>query len=119
MTFLNLNLWTVSMEKRYIKGFEIDYQKVAEKIAMVTNMNDPKFSAALDEVVHYFDRKAYKFVGLGCSNRPGRDLAMVIVLAVGYDRGELEEKELGPIDETIQAALPHVLDGPHVWEEWR
>jgi hypothetical protein len=42
---------------------------------------------------------------------------MVVVL-VGNDRTELEKKEFGPIDETIQAALPHVLDGPQVWEEW-
>ena len=39
------------------------------------------------------------------------------ILAVGYNRTELEKEELGPIDESIQAALPHVLDGPHVWEE--
>jgi hypothetical protein len=107
------------MEKRYIKGFEVDYQKVAEKIAMVTDTSDPKVTAAVHGVIKYFDREAYKYVGLGCVNRPDERLAMVIVLAVGNDRTELEKKELGPIDETIQAALPHVLDGPHVWEEWR
>ena len=32
------------------------------------------------------------------------------------DEERLRKKELGTIDESIQAALPHTLVGPDVWE---
>lgn len=67
----------------------MDFQKFAEKIAMVTNTSDPKFSAVLDEVVKCFNHQAYK---VGVLEQIGRQLAMVIVLANGYDRGNLENE---------------------------
>jgi hypothetical protein len=41
-----------------------------------------------------------------------RHLALVIALEFDSD----EEKELGPIDDSIRAAHPHALVGPDVWE---
>jgi hypothetical protein len=45
-------------------------------------------------------------------------VALILDLEFGYDKGELKNKDLGKIDESIQKALPHALVGPEVWEVW-
>lgn len=43
-------------------------------------------------------------------------MSLIIAFPIGYDKDELEKKDLGEIDETIREALAHVLVGPGVWE---
>lgn len=45
-------------------------------------------------------------------------LCNVIVLQEGTNRKVLEEKPLGPIDETIKWAIPLVFEGPGVFEQY-
>ena len=45
-----------------------------------------------------------------------RHLALVIALEIDDDGERLKKKELGTIDESIKAALPHTLVGPDIWE---
>ncbi|KAF8157892.1 hypothetical protein B0H34DRAFT_858790 [Crassisporium funariophilum] len=44
-------------------------------------------------------------------------LALIIALAVDEDEEALKQKE-SFVDEAIEAARPHVLVGPDIWEEW-
>jgi hypothetical protein len=67
------------------------------------------------------NRSAYlKILTAYDSESPGPDgirhLALIIALEISENKDELEEKDLGEIDETIVQARPHVLDGPGVWE---
>lgn len=81
-------------------------------------MGDPAAQAGVC-VVKKKKIQPYKYTGLGRTG-PGDHVALVVVLAVGEDREELENRELGLVDETIQVALPYyVLEGPYVCEEWR
>ena|SRR5436190_22905422 len=108
------------MEKRYIKGFEVNIHKVAKQIAEVEDVSDSRAQAAVRIVIEDFNREGYEFIGLGrVGSGPGDKVALVVVLAVGKDREELEGRELRRIDDTLQSALPYVLEGPYVWEEWR
>ena len=106
------------MEKRYIKGFELNIHKCAELIGEVDSVADPMAITAVRVVVGDFNREAYKYIGLGRTG-PKDQCALVVVLQVGKDHNELESRDLGPIDQSIQEGLPYVLEGPYVWEEMR
>jgi len=69
------------------------------------------------------NRNGYKFIGAVYDRPPDQSdhedhLAIVIVLEEGGDLAKLRTQELGLLDESIEAARPHVLVGPDVWELW-
>lgn len=59
------------------------------------------------------NRSAYMNIATGYepASHGERHLALIIVFEVGDDRDKLKEKELGSIDESIEAVLPHILVG--------
>jgi hypothetical protein len=101
----------------YVKGFKIDRQKVADMIG--APRGDPVVDAGIRVVVEQLNRSAYIDIVAGYeppSPDGQRHLALVIALEVDNDEERLKKKELGAIDESIRAALPHSLVGPDVWE---
>jgi hypothetical protein len=102
---------------RYAKGFKIDRQKVANMIE--APRGDPIVDTGIRVVVEQLNRSAYIRIVVGCeppSADGQRHLALVIALEIGDDEEGLKKKELGTIDDSIRAALPHALVGPDVWE---
>ena len=105
---------------RYVKGFKIDSQKVADIVGAKDEL-DPVVESAIDVIVDRLNRSAYLRIVVGCeppSPDGERNLALIIALEIGEDKDELKKKDLGEIDESIRVALPHVLVGPDVWELW-
>ena len=106
------------MLTRYVKGYKIDRQKVADLVE-AANRKDPLVDAGIRSVVARLNRSAYMNIATGYdppTPEGARHLALIVALDVGYDQEQLKEKKLGDIDESIMAALPHVLVGPDVWE---
>lgn len=102
-------------EKQYFKGFILDRQAIAAKLAGVESTTDPEVDIYSNIIIKGFNRDGYKFIGL-VSDVPRKGfLALAIVLMVGSSAEELRKVELD-VDETIMAAKPHVLIGPGVWE---
>jgi hypothetical protein len=101
----------------YVKGFKIDRQKVADIVE--AKRSDPLVDAAIGVVVELLNRSAYLNIVTGYeppSPDGERHLALVVALEIDDDEQRLVKKELGTIDESIIAALPHTLVGPDVWE---
>jgi len=104
----------------YVKGFKISRERIATMVG-VRDVVDPEVNATIPAIVHLLDRSAYLRVVCGwvpATPDRKRHLALIIALAFGADKDELKEKDLGEIDESIKRALPHVLEGPDVWELW-
>jgi len=90
-----------------------------------SDMMDPEINAFIPSVVRQINRFAYlKIVGgweTGKTATPldtERELEVIIALAFGNDKDDLEKKDLREIDSSINWALPHALEGPDVWELW-
>ena len=99
----------------YVKGFKIDRQKVADMVE--APRGDPVVDAGIRVVVEQLNRSAYIDIVAGYeppSPDGQRHLALVIALKIDTDEERLKKKELGTIDESIRAALPHTLVGPDV-----
>lgn len=56
----------------------------------------------------------YKYLDCGYKHDGNGDVVMIIVLADGYDKEEVKNRDLGVIDETIEWARSYVLTGPDV-----
>lgn len=113
-----------SIGRRYVKGFKIDRQKVADTVDL-PDPCDPEVDDYIRIIIHDLNRSGYKFIGaVHERNPPGQQpdgrthLAVLIILDEGYDEEELRQRELGAVDDTIEVARPHVLVGPDVWELW-
>jgi hypothetical protein len=52
-------------KKRFIKGFEVNYEKIAEKLAKVVDITDPKVFIAITVVIKNIKREGYEYIGLG------------------------------------------------------
>ena len=102
----------------YVKGFKIDRGKVA-KIVGAKNRLDRLVGFGIRGVVEQLNRSAYLSIEVG-REPPGPDgerrSALIVALEIGEDKDELKKKDLGEIEESIRRALPHVLEGPDVWE---
>jgi hypothetical protein len=101
----------------YVKGFKIDRQKVADIIK--APRGDPIVDTGISVVVEQLNRSAYISIEVGYeppSADGQRHLALIIALEIDDDEERLKKKELGTVDESIRAALPHTLVGPDVWE---
>ena len=107
--------------KMYVKGFKLDRNKLA-KLAARYSGDDGDVDSYIPVLIHQLNRDSYKYVGCAYEHEPDprdgqRHLTLVIVLEQGMDKEELERRELKhPIDSSIEWALPHVLEGPDVWE---
>jgi len=106
------------MLTRYVKGYKIDSQKVADLVE-AANRKDPLVDVGICSVVAWLNSSGYVNIATGYKP-PTPDgachLALIITLDVSYNQQQLREKKLGDIDESIMAMLPHVLGGPDVWE---
>ena len=107
--------------KMYVKGFKLDRDKLAKLAAHYSgDVGDIDFYIPV--LIHQLNRDSYKYVGCAYEHEPDprdgqRRLTLVIVLEQGTDKEELERMELKyPTDASIELALPHVLQGPDVWE---
>ena len=108
------------MRKKYVQGFKINRRKVAG-IAEVESTRDPQVDHFIRVIISRMNREGYKYIAVAYDHPPTDPtdcLSVVIVLGDGYDEEELKKREVGPIDESIEFARPHVLDGPDVWELW-
>jgi hypothetical protein len=110
----------VAIMPRYVKGFKLDRQKVANVIGAKDRM-DPLVETGIQVMIRQINRSAYLRIE-GGYEPPGPDgerhVSIIIALAIGNDKDELKKRPLGDIDESIERALPHVLVGPDVWELW-
>ena len=110
------------MTTQFVKGYIIDYNLVAK--AAKIDASDPDVHYYTRIIMMGLNRDGYKFIGSVYRRiQPGqkpdeKDLALAIVLEIGDDQEALKKMELPPLDDTIEAALPHVLVGPGVWELW-
>jgi hypothetical protein len=119
---LHINYSTAT--KTYVKGFKIDRERIA-KLAHVADDHDPMVDMFIHIIIKDLKRSGYKYIG-AVHDHPlppqyentDENLAVVIILDEGHNKTELQERELGPIDDTIQIAQQHVLIGPDVWELW-
>lgn len=109
-------------QKTFVKGFKIDQDKVVRS----AKLKDPDLTiieSYITTIVHVLNREGYKYIGCAYDHDPDpqdgeRRLVLVIVLDESTDEEELKNKALGQIDDTIEWAKPHVLEGPDVWELW-
>ena len=74
-------------------------------------------------IVEDLNREAYKCIATAYDHeahaKPNDSyLCNIIALEIGTDKEALEALDLGPLDETIEAARPHVLVGPRVCKLW-
>ena len=111
-----------SYDEAIVKGYIIDYNLVAK--AAKIDASDPDVHYYTRIIMMGLNRYGYKFIGsVHRRIQPGqkpkeKDLALAIVLEIGDDEEALKKMELPLLDDTIEAALPHVLVGPGVWELW-
>ena len=88
-----------------VKGFKLDYEKVAN-IVGARSQTDPLVWSGVSAVVDGLNRSAYlKIVG-GYELEGERHFCFIIALAIGDDKDELKERDLGEIDESIRSEKP-------------
>jgi hypothetical protein len=100
----------------YVKGFKIDRQKLANMLEV--EAEDPRIMIGINIVVQKLNRSAYKNIEGGYEPTVDghRQLVHIIAMDYGDNEEQLREKELEDVDESIRVALPHVLEGPDIWE---
>jgi hypothetical protein len=104
----------------YAKGFKIDRGLIA-KTFEIAHRNDEKVDSFLLTIVEGLNREAYKCITTAYDHEARTDepyLCNIIAIETGTDKEALEALDLGPLDETIEKARPHVLVGPQVWKIW-
>ena len=104
----------------YAKGFKIDQGLIA-KTFEIAHRNDEKVDSFLLTIVEGLNREAYKCITTAYDHEAHTDepyLCNIIAIETGTDKEVLEALDLGPLDETIEKARPHVLVGPQVWKLW-
>ena len=107
--------------KMYVKDFKLDRDKLAKSATRYSG-DDGDVDSYIPVLIHQLNRDSYKYVGCAYEDEPDprggqRCPTLVIVLEQGTDKEELERMELKyPTDASIEWALPHVLQGPDVWE---
>ena len=110
-----LILAQIVIVSRYVKGFKIDRQKVANVVGAKDRV-DPLVDTSIHSIVRLLNRSVYLRMEVGwepATTPDGeRPLVLIIALEIGADKDELEKKDLGEIDESIKWTLPHVLVGP-------
>ena len=110
------------MGHSYAKGFKIDRGLIAKSFG-IAGRNDPEVDSFLMTIVEGLNRGAYKRIATAYDYETLTEtgepyLCNIIAIETGNDKEALEALDLGPLDETIEAALPHVLVGPQVWKLW-
>ena len=105
------------MGHTYAKGFKIDRGLIAKNFG-IARRNDPEVGYLLETIVEGLNREAYKRIATAYDNETpgGPYICNIIAIVTGDDKDALEALDLGPLDETIEAARPHVLVGPKVWK---
>jgi len=95
---------------QYIKGFEINRDKVATIVPC--DKVDVAITIILEQCL---DRADFKYIA--CGYREGHKVTwpLVIVLDDGFDEQALRKRPLGKIHQSVQWVMD-VLDGPDVWE---
>lgn len=104
----------------YAKGFKIDRGLIA-KTFEIAHQNDVEVDSFLFTIVESLNREAYKCITTAYDHQARADepyLCNIIAIETGADKEALEKLDLGPLDETIEKARPHVLVGPQVWKVW-
>ena len=110
------------MQKKFVQGFKINRHKVA-LVAEVESQRDPQVDNFIHVIISRMNREGYKYIAAAYDHDPSPTepddyLSLVIVLADSHDEAELKKRDVGQIEESIEYARPHVLDGPGVWELW-
>ncbi|KAH8929768.1 hypothetical protein BT69DRAFT_1361264 [Atractiella rhizophila] len=109
----------VSLRPTYIKGYELSYRKLADRLG-VTSKTDPKVLSAVEMTVHdWIGRDQYLFIG-GATERDATTnqprFVTVVVLDEDYDEAKLKNR-ITPdfvVDEKVKRLA--LGDEVRVWE---
>ena len=96
---------------KYLKGYEFDHAKVS--IAFGCKPHSPEAYRILD-AIHSLHRDSYIAGGIGRSMEPGSEDKIILVLASGDDKDELEKQEV-KIEPWFEEATKAALSGPYVY----
>jgi hypothetical protein len=98
----------------YIKGFKLDSAKI-EQYGYPLTEEDPHNTRYYQRIISVISSTAYKYIGAGFEENG--DMVLVIVMDDGWDKVELQNKEMPVCDRMLAQAAERVLTSG-IWRRW-
>jgi hypothetical protein len=90
----------------FFKGFKIDRKKL-EKLGYYPTPEDPNNTRYYKRVIGLIPRNSYKYIGAAID--PDEGACLVVVMADGKDKHELQKMEMPFLEEMLAKASVSVL----------
>ncbi|KAM6502770.1 hypothetical protein JOM56_002747 [Amanita muscaria] len=103
------------MSQKFLKGFKIDRAKLEEKFGYHPTTEDPQNMRYDKRIIGLLPRTSYKYIGAGLEEDD--DVCLVVVMADGRDKEELEKMDMPFCEKMLAQAAKSVLT-PGVWPSW-
>lgn len=99
----------------FIKGYKVDLDKIEKLYGYAKTAEDPNNMRFVDATMDFVPRTAYKYTALG--EESDGDICLVMVLADGYNKEELERTPMPPPGDRLAQAAKYTLT-PGVWPKY-